>query len=348
MFRDFYDNADPIRGSRLVQKQDTRYLVQNPPALPLTPEALDRIHELPYSRDVHPFYKKQGKVAALETIRFSLTTHRGCYGECRFCAITVHQGRHVTSRSEASILREARGFVEDSRFKGIISNVGGPTANMYGIECGRKKTQGACSEKGCLFPEPCKHLPVHHGRQMQLLEGLSQISGVRKVFVGSGIRYDLILGDRKKGRTYLEKILAHHVSGQLKIAPEHVSKTVLNLMGKPGSEKLSEFVQLFNALKRKIGNKIFLTYYLMAAHPGCTMEHMRSLRKFALETLRHLPEQVQIFTPTPATYATLMYYTGRDPFTGEKIFVERNMKGKEAQKHMITGRRGPGRGPSKR
>ena len=339
MFRVFYENADPVRGRRLYQKQDTRYLVQNPPALPLSSEALDRIYELPYARDVHPFYGKQGTVAALDTIRFSLTTHRGCYGECRFCAITVHQGRHVTSRSEASILREAQGFMKDSRFKGIISNVGGPTANMYGIECQRKKTQGACPEKGCLFPEPCKHLPVHHGRQMQLLEALSQIPGVRKVFVGSGIRYDLILGDRKKGRAYLEKILAHHVSGQLKIAPEHVSNRVLTLMGKPESEKLSEFVRLFNALKRKTGGKIFLTYYLMAAHPGCTLAHMRSLREFALETLHHLPEQVQIFTPTPATYATLMYYTGRDPFTGQKIFVEKNMKGKEAQKHMITGRR---------
>jgi len=348
MFKDFYENADPISGSRLYQKQDTRFLVQNPPALPLSPDALDQIHELPYSRDVHPFHKEGGKVAALDTIRFSLTTHRGCYGECRFCAITVHQGRHVTSRSEASILREAQGFIKDARFKGIISNVGGPTANMYGIECGRKKREGACREKGCLFPKPCGHLPVHHGRQMKLLDALSRISGVRKVFVGSGIRYDLILADRRMGRMYLEKILAQHVSGQLKIAPEHVSPTVLNLMGKPGSEKLAEFVQAFNAMKRKIGNKIFLTYYLMAAHPGCTMGHMQSLRKFAHETLHHLPEQVQIFTPTPATHATLMYYTGRDPFTGQKIFVEKSMKGKEAQKEIITGRPRRRGGPWKR
>ncbi|MBW2708577.1 MAG: YgiQ family radical SAM protein, partial [Deltaproteobacteria bacterium] len=268
MFRAFYENADPVTGKRLYQKQDTRYLIQNPPALPLSPEALDRVYELSYSRDVHPFYKKWGSVTALDTIRFSLTTHRGCYGECRFCAITVHQGRHVSSRSEASILREARGFLRHPRFKGIISNVGGPTANMYGIECERKKTQGACQDKGCLFPEPCKHLPVHHGRQMKLLQTLSQVSGVRKVFVGSGIRYDLILRDRKTGRAYLEKILRHHVSGQLKIAPEHVADAVLNLMGKPGSQRLEEFVGLFNRLKQKIGGNIFLTYYLMAAHPG--------------------------------------------------------------------------------
>jgi uncharacterized radical SAM protein YgiQ len=277
MFDDFYENADPVRGRRLYQKQDTRYLVQNPPAFPLSAEALDRIYELPYSRDVHPHYKKHGKVAALETIRFSLTTHRGCYGECRFCAITVHQGRHVASRSEASIVREAHGFKSDPRFKGIISNVGGPTANMYGIECGLKRKQGACPEKGCLFPEPCDHLPVHHGRQIRLLKALSQIPGVRKVFVGSGLRYDLILADRHMGKAYLETILACHVSGQLKIAPEHVSRAVLNLMGKPGVEKLSEFLQVFNAAKRKIGGRIFLTYYLMAAHPGCTMEHMHAL-----------------------------------------------------------------------
>ncbi len=339
MFRTFYDNADPVRGRRLYQQQDTRYLVQNPPALPLSPAALDRIYELPYARDVHPFYRKRGKIAALDTIRFSLTTHRGCYGECRFCAITVHQGRHVTSRNEASILREAREFPKDPRFKGIISNVGGPTANMYGIECERKRTRGACPDKGCLFPGPCKHLPVHHGRQMQLLQKLSQISGVRKVFVGSGIRYDLILGDRQMGRAYLEKIMAHHVSGQLKIAPEHTEDAVLNLMGKPSREGLEAFVRLFDKIKRKQGDKIFLTYYLMAAHPGCTMEHMQSLREFARQTLHHLPEQVQIFTPAPATYATLMYYTGRDPFTGGKIFVEKNMKGKETQKHIITGQR---------
>ena len=337
MFKAFYENADPIAGKRLYQKQDTRYLVQNPPALPLPPNALDRIYELPYARDVHPFYGKKGKVLALDTIRFSLTTHRGCYGECRFCAITVHQGRHLSFRSEASILREARGFSTHSQFKGIISNVGGPTANMYGIECERKKTQGACRDKGCLFPEPCKHLPVHHGRQMRLLRALSKLTGVRKVFVGSGIRYDLILKDRKKGRAYLEEILRHHVSGQLKIAPEHVSGAVLNLMGKPGVRRLEEFVGLFNRLKQKMDNRIFLTYYLMAAHPGCTVAHMRALRKFATKTLRHLPEQVQIFTPTPATYATLMHCTERDPFTGKKIFVEKSLKGREAQKRIMTG-----------
>ena len=339
MFKAFYENADPVSGRRLYQKQDTRYLVQNSPALPLPPNALDRIYELPYARDIHPFYGEKGKVLALDTIRFSLTTHRGRYGECRFCAITVHQGRHVSSRSEGSILREAVRFLKHPRFKGIISNVGGATSNMYGIECRLKKKQGACKDRGCLFPEPCKHLPVHHGRQMHLLKALSQLDGVRKVFVGSGIRYDLILHDRKMGRHYLGEILRHHVSGQLKIAPEHVSGAVLNLMGKPGGQGLENFVGLFNGLKRKIGGNVFLTYYLMAAHPGCTIDHMQALRKFATKTLHLLPEQVQIFTPTPATYSTLMYYTNRDPFTGQKIFVEKKLKGKEAQKQIITGQR---------
>ncbi len=339
MFKAFYENADPVSGRRLYQKQDTRYLVQNSPALPLPPNALDRIYELPYARDIHPFYGEKGKVLALDTIRFSLTTHRGCYGECRFCAITVHQGRHVSSRSEGSILREAVRFLKHPRFKGIISNVGGATSNMYGIECRLKKKQGACKDRGCLFPEPCKHLPVHHGRQMHLLKALSQLDGVRKVFVGSGIRYDLILHDRKMGRHYLGEILRHHVSGQLKIAPEHVSGAVLNLMGKPGGQGLENFVGLFNGLKRKSGGNVFLTYYLMAAHPGCTIDHMQALRKFATKTLHLLPEQVQIFTPTPATYSTLMYYTNRDPFTGQKIFVEKKLKGKEAQKQIITGQR---------
>ncbi len=338
MFLSFYENTDPVTGNRLYQKQDTRYLVQNPPARPLSREALDRVHELPYARDAHPFYKTKGSVKALDTIRFSLTTHRGCYGECRFCAITVHQGRHVTSRSHASILREALGFSKDARFKGVITNVGGPTANMYGIECERKKRQGACEEKGCLYPGICKHLPVHHGPQTRLLKALLALPRVKKVFVGSGIRYDLILRDRQNGESYLENIIRHHLSGQMKIAPEHVSDPVLRLMGKPGTGRLEDFLEMFNRLKQKAKKNVFLTYYLMAAHPGCTLEQMKDLKKFARKTLLHVPEQVQIFTPTPGTCSTLMYYGETDPFTGEKIFVEKRLKGKRAQKSVIIER----------
>ncbi len=345
MFKTFYENADPLTANRLYQRQDTRYLVQNPPVMPPSSEALDRIHDLPFARDPHPCHGKEGRIAAMETIRFSLTTHRGCYGECRFCAIAVHQGRHVISRTASSIVREAAAFVRHPEFKGIISDVGGPTANMYGIECARKGERGACRDKGCLFPRPCKHLPMDHSRQISLLQALRQLPGVRKVFIGSGIRYDMILADRKAGERYLMEILRRHVSGQLKIAPEHSEDAVLERMGKPGRERLEAFLHLFKKASRQSGRKTFLTYYLMAAHPGCTQAHMQELRTFCLRTLRLLPEQVQIFTPTPATYATLMYHTETDPFTGERLFVEKDSGKKARQKAVLTPpRRRPDRG----
>lgn len=339
MFRAFYDNADPFTASRLYQRQDTRYIVQNPPPPPPSPDTLDRIYELPYARDVHPYYRQHGPVRALDTIRFSLTSHRGCYGECRFCAISVHQGRHVISRSEQSLLREAAGFTRHPDFKGIIADVGGPTANMYGFECERKADKGACSGRSCLFPRACRHLPVHHGRQIRLLRALRRLPGVRKVFVASGIRYDLILQDRQAGARYLEEILRHHVSGQLKIAPEHVVDPVLRLMGKPGREPLENFIRLFDALKGKHRLKGYLTYYLMAAHPGCTLADMQALRTFAVRKLHLLPEQVQIFTPTPSTWSTLMYRTEKDPFSGQRIFVEKSPADKQRQKAVLKGRR---------
>ena len=335
MFKSFYENTDPLTAQRLIQRQDTRYLIHNPPQFPPSGDALDRIYELPYARDVHPFYKRQGRVAALETIQFSLSTHRGCYGECRFCAITVHQGRRVVSRSEASLLREAAAFTTHPDFKGIIPDAGGPTANMYGIECDRKVTRGACRDKSCIFPVPCRHLPLHHGRQIKLLKALRGLPGIRKVFIGSGIRYDLVLSDRRDGRQYLEELVRHHVSGQLKIAPEHVQDDVLRLMGKPGRERLEAFICLFEEIRAGCAEKTFLTYYLMAAHPGCTLEDMHRLRKFAVGKLRLLPEQVQIFTPSPSTFSTLMYYTARDPFSGKKIFVEKIPVNKQRQKDIL-------------
>ncbi|WP_373499883.1 YgiQ family radical SAM protein [Desulfococcus sp.] len=336
MFRRFYENADPFTARRLYQKQDTRYLVQNPPPFPLSPEALDRVHELPYARDVHPFHRQDGPVTATDTIRFALSTHRGCFGECRFCAISVHQGRHVVSRSETSILREAQSFTAHPEFKGIIPDVGGPTANMYGIECRKKQAEGACSDRSCLFPAVCRTMPVRHDRQIRLLERLRALPGIRRVFIASGIRYDLILSDRKHGERYLTEILRHHVSGQLKIAPEHVTDSVLRGMGKPGREALEEFIRRFDRLKRENGLNLFLTYYFMAAHPGCTQADMGELRAFAEKRLRLLPEQTQIFTPTPATWSTLMYHTEKDPFTGAGIFVEKNRAAKDRQKAAVS------------
>ena len=336
MFHAFYRNNDPLTARPLAQLQDNRYLIQNPP--PPTPgsEELDRVHGLDYEREVHPYYARQGEVKALETIRFALTTHRGCYGECNFCAIAVHQGRTVTWRSPESVVAEAKQLAAHPRFKGTIQDVGGPTANMYGFECAKKLERGGCLKKRCLYPKVCSHLPVDHGPQIRLLQELRRIRGVNKVVVASGLRYDMILADRKNGLNYLREVIRHHVSGQLKIAPEHTEDHVLARMGKPGADSLLRFRELFMDLNEKEGRQQFLTYYLIAAYPGCTLSDMHHLRAFCLEHLRLLPRQVQIFTPTPSTYATLMYWTGRDPWTGEACFVEKTAAGRDRQKQVLA------------
>jgi uncharacterized radical SAM protein YgiQ len=248
----------------------------------------------------------------------------------------VHQGRKVVSRNESSILKEAKSFISHPGFKGIISDVGGPTANMYGIDCERKDIKGCCRDKKCLFPKPCNRMPIAHDRQIRLLRSLRRLKGVRKVFVSSGIRYDLVLKDQKTGVRYLEEIMRHHVSGQLKIAPEHTQKQVLDLMGKPDSTDLKDFIRLFETIKKRENLNLYLTYYLMAAHPGCSINDMKALRKFALKILRLLPKQVQIFTPSPSTYSTLMYATGIDPFTGKHLFVEKRLRAKLQQKALLV------------
>ncbi|HOO91114.1 MAG TPA: YgiQ family radical SAM protein, partial [Syntrophales bacterium] len=347
MFRLFYRNNDPVTALPLAQRQDGRYLIQNPPAHVLTGEELDAVHDLDYERELHPYYRKQGEVKALDTIGFAIATHRGCYGECNFCAITVHQGRTVTSRSRGSILNEARAFTRHHRFKGIIQDVGGPTANMYGIDCERKEKQGCCPDKRCLFPKTCSALPIDHGQQISLLKALLAVDGVRKVFIASGIRHDLILADRKHGTDYLKQVIRHHVSGQMKIAPEHSEAGVLRKMGKSGRDTLLKFRELFFDLTKREKRKLFLTYYLIAAHPGCTGDDMAHLRSFVLGDLKFLPEQVQIFTPTPSTWSTLMYRTERDPFTGKACFVEKTSRGRERQKEILADRR-IGKGQSER
>lgn len=344
MFQHFYENSDPVSARGLVQMQDSRYLVQNPPQpLPAT-EELDRIHELGYEREVAPFYRCQGEVRAMETIRFSLATHRGCYGECHFCAIAVHQGRTIVERSESSLLREARQMTRHPRFKGIIQDVGGPTANMYGIECKRKREKGPCRNKRCLTPSPCRHLPVNHSRQIRLLEKLRRVPGVKKVFVSSGIRHDMVLADNTAGDKYLETLIKHHISGQLKIAPEHCEDHVLALMGKPGIESTRRFIRRFRRKTRELSKKQFLTCYFIAAHPGCTLKDMERVKDFARSELHFTPEQVQIFTPSPATIATLMYCTETSWPDGRSIFVEKTAAGREKQKQAVVaaGRRRKG------
>lgn len=332
----FYKNNDPITAKGLMQAHGDRYLIQNPPAFPLTQNELDHVYNLPFERKQHPYYEKQGKVKALETIRFSISTHRGCYGECNFCAIAVHEGRTIQSRSKDSILKEVEEISKIPEFKGIIQDLGGPTANMYGFECAKKIKSGACPDRRCISPEICSALRPNHQPQIDLLKAVRSHPMVRKVFVASGIRYDLVLNDRRYGKEYLEEILAHHVSGQLKIAPEHTDDNILQLMGKPDAKTLLEFKKQVDQINQKLGKKQFITYYFIAAYPGCTDREMKQLKEFASSKLRTNPEQVQIFTPTPSTYASVMYYTEMNPFTREPIFVEKNIKRKTQQKEILV------------
>ena len=338
LYKQFYYNCDPINARGLIQKTgENRYLVQNPPSKILDTETLDRIYELDYENEVHPYYAKDGYVKAMDTIRNSITTHRGCYGECNFCAIAVMQGRTVVSRSEESILREAKRIASKEGFDGVFRDVGGPTANMYGFECPKKIRHGPCMDKRCMYPRVCGFMPVDHSRQIELLKKLSEIPNVKHVFVASGVRYDLVLADKEHGEEYLRALIRDgHISGQMKIAPEHVSDDVLRLMGKPGKEQLLDFKEMFDRLKEEEEDKdIYLTYYLMAAHPGCEFRHMGELLRFCSEELHHVPEQVQIFTPTPSTISTTMYFTRRDWETQKPIKTEHRMEDKQHQKDIL-------------
>ncbi|MFH2055818.1 MAG: YgiQ family radical SAM protein, partial [bacterium] len=336
MFHTFYPNNDPLTARGLYQKTHTRYLIQNPPGSYLSQAELDEVHELEFALDQHPYYQKLGEVKALETIRFSLATHRGCYGECNFCAIAVHQGQTVRWRSEQSVVNEAKRFNEHARFKGIITDVGGPTANMYGFECRRKLSKGCCEKKRCLYPALCPQMKPDHSQQMSLLKKLAAVAGVKKVYVASGIRYDLIIGDKRSGRAYLNQLVGKHTSGQLKVAPEHTDDTVLRLMGKPDATVLAQFNDMFREAVANSEKEQFLTYYLIAAHPGCSAEEMKKLKAYTTQHLRINPEQVQIFTPLPSTYSALAYYTEQDPFTGKRIFVEKDINRKKRQKDILT------------
>ena len=339
MFSRFSANQDPATAQGLAQRHADRFLVHHSPQPHLTEAELDAVYALPFTRLVHPFYAKQGKVRAIDTISFSLTTHRGCFGGCRFCSIALHEGRTILSRSEASILQEAREIAARPDFKGVLADVGGATANMYGIGCARQPARGACADKECLYPQPCPSLKNDHTRQIRLLAGLRSIPGVKKVFVASGVRHDLVLADKKHGVSYLRELVKHHVSGQLKIAPEHTAPGVLKLMGKPPAQTLTEFKALFAKLNNEEKRKQFLTYYFIAAHPGCTEEDMRALQSFAARELHTVLEQVQIYTPLPSTWSALMYWTGIDPANGRKIFAEKDPVKKQRQKDMAAARR---------
>jgi uncharacterized radical SAM protein YgiQ len=338
MFNTFYQNNDPLTAQGLFQRHGQRYLIQNKPQPHLTAEELDNIYALDFARDVHPFYSAQGKVKAMETIKFSITSHRGCYGECNFCSIGLHEGRTIISRSEKSIIDEARKLAALPDFKGYILDVGGSTVNMYGIECLKKQTSGACKNKRCLYPQVCAGLKADHSRQINLLKSLRNIRGIKKIFIASGIRYDLLISDKKHCAGYMRELVKHHTSGQLKVAPEHIAPNILKLMGKPQAQSLLKFKQVFEEINKSSGEKQFLTYYFIAAHPGCTEEDMRKLKSFSKRELKTNPRQVQIFTPLPSTYSALMYFTEIDPATGKKIFVEKNTEKKQRQKNIIIGK----------
>ena len=339
MFMTFYKNNDPVSARGLCQEHGGRYLIHNPPAYYLSCEELDKIYDLDYERAQAPYYENIGKVKALETIKFSITTHRGCYGECSFCSISVHEGRTVRWRSEESIIREAVKISKMPDFKGYILDIGGPTANMYGFECEKKLSSGICDNKKCLVPDICPQMKINHNRQTLLLQKLRTLEGVKKVFVASGIRYDIVLADSKAGMKYLNEVIEHHISGQMKVAPEHTVDSVLKLMCKPDKSLLIRFRELFYKITAAVNKKQFLTYYLIAAHPGCTEDNMKELKLFMNNVMKIQPEQVQIFTPLPSTLSALMYFTETEPVSGKKIYVEKNFDKKEKQKSIVVSKR---------
>ncbi|MCK5854647.1 MAG: YgiQ family radical SAM protein [Sulfurovaceae bacterium] len=336
LFDLFYDNNDPIAAKGLSQQVDTRYSIQNAPCDYLNEDEMDAVSSLPFTRELHPYYAKDGKVKCLETIKFSIMTHQGCWGECNFCAIGVHQGRTIRTRSEKSIVQEAKDFREYKDFKGIISDLGGPTANMYGYECDKKLKLGTCDHQRCVdATHLCSAMKPDHGRVVNMMKQVREIPGIRKAFVASGVRYDLITEDKKHGYSYLKEMVKHHISGQMKVAPEHTEPHVLELMGKPGKQTLVDFKKLYDRLNKDMGKKQYMTYYLIAAHPGCKEKDMHALKQFTTHELKINPEQAQVFIPTPGTYSAVMYYTEMDPKTRKKIFVEKDTLKKEKQKAIV-------------
>ena len=327
-----YDNQDPIRAKVLVQKHFDRYLIQNKPMMPLNTKELDAVYSLPYMRTWHPMYDKYGGVPAIEEVKFSITNTRGCYGSCNFCALTFHQGRIVQSRSEKSVINEATQMTWDPDFMGYIHDVGGPTANFYGPGCDKQMKVGTCTDRRCLYPKPCPNLKVTHKKYLDLLRKVRAIPGIKKVFIRSGIRYDYLISD--KDDEFFGELIQHHISGQLKVAPEHISENVLKYMGKPGRKVYDRFCDKFYALNQKYGKKQFLVPYLMSSHPGSTLNDAIELALYIKKHNLH-PEQVQDFYPTPFTISTCMFYTGLDPFTMQEVYVPRDMEEKRMQRALL-------------
>lgn len=330
--REQYLEQNPYTGEALAQKHGDKYLIQLPPQPPLMTEELDEVYDLPYMRNYHPIYDKDGGIKAIEEVKFSLSANRGCYGNCSFCALAFHQGRIVTSRSDDSLIREAKLMISDPDFKGYIHDVGGPTANFRELACEKQKTMGACKTKRCLYPKPCKNMKVDHSSYLSLLRKLRKLPGVKKVFVRSGIRFDYLIAD--KDDTFFRELLKYHVSGQLRVAPEHVSDNVLRYMGKPQNSVYNRFSQKFYKLNDEMNLNQYLVPYLMSSHPGSTLQDAVALAEY-LNEHKINPQQVQDFYPTPGTIATCMYYTGLDPFTLESVYVATSPKEKAMQRALL-------------
>ena len=326
------EEQDGIRGAALVQKHIDRYLVQNPPVLPLSQREMDRIYALPYARTYHPMYEDAGGIPAISEVKFSLTSVRGCFGACNFCALAFHQGRTIQTRSHKSILAEAQKFLHEPDFKGYIHDVGGPTANFRQTACEKQRKAGVCKERQCLFPQPCPALKADHSDYLELLRKLRALPGIKKVFIRSGIRFDYLMAD--KDDRFFTELCEHHVSGQLKVAPEHVSPNVLRYMGKPSRKVYDAFTQKFYQINEKLGKKQYLVPYLMSSHPGSTLHDAIALALYLKE--HHItPQQVQDFYPTPGTISTCMFHTGLDPRTMEPVYVPKSSEDKAMQRALL-------------
>jgi len=331
-----YEQHDFVCGKTVIQRHGEKYLVQNKPAAPLSRSELDNVFSLPFTREVHPMYEKMGGVPAIEEVKFSITSARGCFGSCNFCALAFHQGRTVQSRSKKSIVTEAQKLTHMQDFKGYINDVGGPTANFRYPSCKKQMEKGVCKNRQCLFPTPCKNLEVSHKEYLDVLRELREIPGIKKVFVRSGIRFDYVMADSDK--TFLKELCEYHVSGQLKVAPEHVSDNVLKYMGKPRSAVFNSFCKAYRDINEKLGKKQYLVPYLMSSHPGSTLDDAIELALY-LKKEGINPQQVQDFYPTPGTISTCMYYTGIDPRTGAHVYVARDPQEKAMQRALLQFKR---------
>lgn len=328
-----YCNTDPYTGKRLIEPYGEHfYVVQNPPAKPLTQEEMDQVYEYPYQRTYHPVYEKEGGVPAIQEVKFSLVSCRGCFGGCSFCALTFHQGRIIQARSRGSLVKEAEQMARDQEFKGYIHDVGGPTANFREPSCQKQLTKGVCKNRQCLFPEPCRNLKVSHRDYIELLSQLREIKGVKKVFIRSGIRFDYVMADPDD--RFLEELCQYHVSGQLKVAPEHVSDRVLMRMGKPKYRVYEQFTAKYKQMNQKLNKDQYLVPYLMSSHPGSTLKEAVRMAEH-LRDFGYMPEQVQDFYPTPSTLSTCMYYTGLDPRDMSEVYVPKNPHEKAMQRALI-------------